>query len=147
MSTVELILTKVKQNGSSVLPNGVKPALNTSTVPHPLDQLDIDETEQARKIVLKSVGQSILEFRSIYLEEPPKEQLLPFLESERKGGQPTVSCPPRIATIHYDIVHSDKSHEYVESSVDLQKQEVLSRQVKDISRGLSFFTTVQGRYC
>ena len=147
MPALDSIVTPVKQNGSSILPNGVKLAFRPSAIPHPLDQLCVDETEWARQIVLESVGQSVLEFRSICLEEPPKGQLLPFLESERRDEDQRVSCPSRIARCQYDVVHPDKSHEYVESLVDLQKRKVVSRHVIDKDFQPSFTLCVSFLLC
>ena len=129
MPSLTSTFTTVMRNVSSVVPDAVKPAAKAPTVPHPLDQLRIGETEQARQITLTSVGQSVLEFRSIFLEEPPKEQLLPFLEAERKGGEQKEIRPPRVARVQYDVVHPNKDHELVESLVDLEKGKVVFHEV------------------
>ncbi len=47
----------------------------TNRVPHPLEQLSIDETHQAREIVLAVHKNSIVDFRAIFLEEPIKSEL------------------------------------------------------------------------
>ena len=99
--------------------------------PHPLDQLSISETRAAREMVLNARGNSVIEFRSIALEEPPKAELLAFLDIEHNGS---LSCrtrrPARVARVRYDLVRANKGHEYTESLVDLDiKRETLQRVV------------------
>src|SRR5436309_780045 len=97
--------------------------------PHPLDWLSVGETNQARDIVLNARGQSVIEFRSICLSEPPKSELLRFLEAEHNGQlDHNTPRPARLARLQYDVVHYDKSHEYAESVADLSTgRETLQR--------------------
>jgi primary-amine oxidase len=97
--------------------------------PHPLDRLSVGETNQARDIVLNARGKSVVEFRSIYLNEPPKAELVRFLEAEHNGQlDHNTPRPTRMARLQYDVVHYDKSHEYAESIVDLNSgRETLHR--------------------
>lgn len=95
--------------------------MSSSSLPHPLDQLSIAESEKARQIVISTRGRdTALQFRSIHLEEPLKHELFPFLEAEN-AGKLTVSTfrPARVARIQYDVIKADKTHEYTESLVDI----------------------------
>jgi len=102
--------------------------------PHPLDQLSISETRKAREIILNARGSSVIEFRSIALEEPPKAELLAFLDVEHNGSLSSrTPRPARVARVQYDLVRADKSHEYTGSLVDLdRKRETLHRVVDKI---------------
>ncbi len=99
--------------------------------PHPLGQLTINETKIARGIILNARGNSIIEFRAIALEEPPKAEVLAFLDAEHSGSlNSRTRRPARLARVQYDVVHADKSHEYTESVVDLDaRRETLHRVV------------------
>ncbi|KAI9871407.1 MAG: hypothetical protein M1830_002949, partial [Pleopsidium flavum] len=99
--------------------------------PHPLDQLTVNETKVARETVLNARGNSIIEFRAIALEEPPKAEVLAFLDAEHSGSLSSkTERPTRLARVQYDVVHADKSHEYTESVVDIEARwETLHRVV------------------
>lgn len=101
---------------------------------HPLDQLSFSETRTAREIILNARGPSVIEFRSIALEEPPKAELLAFLDVEHKGFLDSQTRrPARVARVKYDLVHADRSHDYIESLVDLDRnKETLHRVVDKI---------------
>ncbi len=98
---------------------------------HPLDQLTLSETSIARETILHAREQSVIEFRSIFLEEPPKAELVAFLDAEHGGSLSSrTQRPARVARVQYDLVRSDKSHEYAESLVDLEaRKETLHRVV------------------
>jgi primary-amine oxidase len=99
-------------------------------VRHPLAPLSEQEFCQARDIVLKHHGANpTLFFRAIALEEPKKDQLVPFLVAEH-GGHLTAETPRphRTARVQYDIVNSaKKQHQYTQSVVDLDDGRELSR--------------------
>ncbi|KAI9743826.1 MAG: hypothetical protein M1818_002560 [Claussenomyces sp. TS43310] len=94
-------------------------SLELSYVPHPLDQLSIAESDKARDSVIAARGKDVLlRFRSIFLDEPAKHELVPFLEAEHAGKlSPETSRPARLARLHYDVVGSENV--YTESTVDL----------------------------
>lgn len=100
-----------------------------SAFPHPLQQLSCQETDKAREAVLKTLATSTaIEFRTIFLKEPNKAQLSPFLDAERHGKlSSNTPRPPRRARVQYDVVHSDRTREYVESVVALDTEEVVHR--------------------
>lgn len=93
----------------------------STSIPHPLDQLSVSESNSAREVIINARGKSVgINFRSIYLEEPPKKILSAFLEHEHAGRlSPQTPRPSRVARVQYDIIRGDKRHEYMESLVDL----------------------------
>jgi primary-amine oxidase len=116
------------------------PATNGHTVPtrtykHPLDQLSADEVGIARQAILDARKAAIL-FRNIFTAEPPKAELVKFLNAEHAG---TLSAdtprPARQARVQYDVVFDDRSHEYMESIIDMSSgNEVDHRRVPQTSQ-------------
>ena len=99
-------------------------ATNGHTVPkrtykHPLDQLTAEEVSVARQAILDARKAAVL-FRNTFAVEPAKAELVKFLNAEHAG---TLSAdtprPAREARVQYDVVSKDRSHEYMESVVDL----------------------------
>lgn len=111
-------------NGTS---NGTVP---TVVHKHPLDQLSADEVDVAREVVLKA-RQAPLLFRNVFAAEPPKAQLVKFLNAEHAG---TLSAdtprPPRQARLQYDVIREDKNHQYMESIVDIASATEVSSKTK-----------------
>lgn len=65
---------------------------------HPLAILSEAETNLARDVVKAAHPKTVIDFREIYLQEPPKKQLLDFLAIEHAGRlSPTTPRPPRLA--------------------------------------------------
>ena len=89
--------------------------------PHPVANLSLTETNKARDIVLKSQDASaVVHFRSIYLQEPRKQELSRFLDLEHAGSSELESArPARLAQCHYDVVGEDKIFKSHEAIVDL----------------------------
>jgi primary-amine oxidase len=103
------------------------------SIPHPLDQLSAGEIEIARKAILEARASDVgLLFRSTYVQEPLKVELVKFLDVEHAG---TVTSdtprPPRLAMVHYDVIRGDKSHEYAESVVDIGSEKEISQRIVD----------------
>ena len=110
--------------------NGIIPHKQTkATDPHPLDQLSSHEVDIAREATLTARGKCMILFRSIFTKEPLKADLIPFLDAEHSDKlSPSTARPAREAQVQYDIVHDDKTHEYMESVIDLKSgKEVLHR--------------------
>lgn len=97
--------------------------------PHPLDILSVEETAFARDIVAGLHPEAVLSFREIYLEEPPKGQLIEFLAAEHAGKD--AARPHRLALVQYDVIESDRIPHYHESVVDLDEQNRISHAVVD----------------
>lgn len=100
-------------------------------VPHPLDQLSIEESDYAREVILNARGSQVaINFRSIFLEEPPKHELSRFLELENAGRVTShTPRPARVAKIQYDVIREDRKHEYMESCVDVVSGKETHRRV------------------
>ncbi|KAK2784871.1 hypothetical protein FQN52_008807 [Onygenales sp. PD_12] len=110
-------------------------------LPHPLDPLQEFEINTAREVILQANPQCLLQFRSIYLQEPSKAELTGFLAAEHGGSlSSSFPRPPRLAAVHYDLVHPNKRHDYVESVVDLNLRMDINRQIFDSSNQPSFTT-------
>ncbi|RCI13077.1 hypothetical protein L249_1115 [Ophiocordyceps polyrhachis-furcata BCC 54312] len=104
--------------------------------------LSIQETNQARDLVLKLHPGAVIDFRTIYLLEPPKAEVLPFLALEH-AGKVTRSTPrpARLAQAKYDVIGGSKAAEYHESVLDLTAAKVVSHEVipTDFHAGLTVF--------
>jgi primary-amine oxidase len=104
---------------ATVLPH--LPALRINETPHPLSALSIEETNLAREIIQACYPNVILDFRQIWLLEPPKSEVIAFLEIERTNSVSTTTPrPQRLAQLRYDVISGDKIPEYHESVVDLR---------------------------
>ncbi|KAI9044830.1 putative copper amine oxidase [Aspergillus affinis] len=98
--------------------------------PHPLAILSEEETNIARDVVVASHPDSVIDFREIYLLEPPKAQLRDFLALEHAGRlSPTTPHPPRMALCQYDVIGSDRIPLYQESAVDVGSRKRVKHQV------------------
>ncbi|KAI1366672.1 copper amine oxidase [Xylaria arbuscula] len=75
--------------------------------PHPLRPLAEEEVSLARHAVSEKLGGDgiSLFFRSVYLNEPKKEDLVQFLVSEHGGQSPTTTVP-REVTVLFDRIEN-----------------------------------------
>jgi len=80
-------MTSVQQvtNGIKKLVNGF--GSKAETYSHPLDPLSADEISQATAIARKAHKDGRLQFRYTTLVEPPKKDLLVYLQNEISGEQ------------------------------------------------------------
>jgi primary-amine oxidase len=113
----------------------------------------VDEVRVARDVVLSahSSKEVVVDFREIFLQEPPKELMKQYLEAEHAAtpGRSPVT-PPRLAKCQYDVIGSDKVPEYQESIVDIGlkkrvKHEVIGKE-HQASLTLWEFDTLVGRW-
>lgn len=88
--------------------------------PHPLSGLTADEINRARDVVLRLHPGTVIDFRSIFLLEPPKAEVVPFLALEH-AGKVTASTPrpARLAQAWYDVIGGSQAAEYHESVIDV----------------------------
>ena len=107
---------------------------------HPLAQLTAQEFAKARDIVVQAhKGSEPLYFRATQLEEPPREDLIPFLEAEHDGSLSEITPrPPRCARVEYDLL-KDKKHDHAHAVVDLDAEKVVSTSTKE-GEAYPFFT-------
>ena len=94
---------------------------------HPFDQLSNHEVDVAREVILKARQAPIL-FRNMLTVEPPKAQMVKFLNAESAGTlSEKTPRPPRQARVQYDVIASDKNHQYMESIVDIASASEVSK--------------------
>lgn len=89
---------------------------------HPLKDLSEAEFKLAGDVVKKLYTSEVtLFFRAIYLQEPKKAELIPFLQAEHEGTlDDSTPRPPRRARLQYDVIKNGKLPEYTTSIVDLE---------------------------
>jgi len=98
--------------------------------PHPLDQLSTNEIDIARDVILQARLPASVVFRNTALEEPTKNDLLPYLVAERNGKLNDGTLrPPRLARVLYDIVTSEPAWEFCDSVVNVETSEEVSFEV------------------
>ncbi|KAH8890097.1 copper amine oxidase [Thozetella sp. PMI_491] len=99
-------------------------------IPHPLSDLTIEETNRARDIVVALHPNTVIDFRVIYLLEPPKAEVLPFLALEHAGKLTAETPrPARLAQTRYDVIGGSKVPQYHESVIDLNTQKRVNHQI------------------
>ncbi|KAF6815470.1 copper amine oxidase [Colletotrichum musicola] len=90
--------------------------------PHPLTALSEAEFKKARDIVAKLYGaDTSLFFRAIFVQEPKKAELAPFLQAEHAGKvTDKTPRPARQARLQYDVIKDGKPR-HTDSVVDLDR--------------------------
>ena len=102
------------------------------STPHPLSQLSVSETTTARDVVRRSHPGTLLNFRVIFLLEPPKVDVEAYLELEHSGKLSAESPrPPRLAQAWYDVISNTRIPQYHETIIDLTKAEIVDQKVID----------------
>lgn len=110
----------------------ILPLIHTDMMaPHPLSNLSLHETNHARSIILANEdANAIVHFRSIFTQEPVKNELIRFLQLERSGSKELDEArPARLAQCHYDVVAEDKKNGSYESIVDLASGKITKREL------------------
>lgn len=98
--------------------------------PHPLSNLSVEETNQARDLVLKLHPETVVNFRATFLLEPPKAEVKIFLELEHAGRITSdAPRPSRLAQVQYDVISGLKTAGYHESVIDLREAKRISHQI------------------
>ena len=102
-----------------------------ASIPHPLMTLSVDETNQARQIVLDAHPGASIYFRIVALLEPPKAELTKFLDIEHAGQlSSSTPRPARLAELKYDAIEQgSKVPVYQEAWVDINKKEVVNHEL------------------
>lgn len=99
-------------------------------LPHPLSALSVAETNLARDIILECHSDAVLKFRLIWLLEPPKAQVVQFLDAEHSGElSENTLRPQRLAQLRYDKIDGKKQVEFHESIVDLREKKCVGDEV------------------
>ncbi|KAH6681746.1 copper amine oxidase-like protein [Halenospora varia] len=100
--------------------------------PHPLEQLSVAESHVARDVVLGAHGKSVIDFRTISLDEPAKAILVPFLDAENAGTlRADTPRPPRLARVAYDVAKENKVYEFYETVVDVKQGKIVLQELID----------------
>lgn len=66
-------------------------------------------------------------FRVITLREPPKHEMIPFLESEHRG-EPVAARPARVARVQVTVPADSGPGKFLELLVDLDQNAVVRRE-------------------
>lgn len=88
---------------------------------HPFDSLAPDEISRSAAIVRPHFGQRPINFRVVTLQEPPKQQMIAFLE---RGA----SRPARCARVEVVTKLPEEKNALFELLVDLDGQKVIAKQ-------------------
>lgn len=110
------------------------------TIPHPLQHLSKAETELAVKILRQQHPDEVIEFRQIALQEPPKTELLGFLDLEHAGKITDATARPhRVAHAQYDTIGGDRLPKHNEAVVDLSEGKRIEHKLmgKDVCPSLT----------
>lgn len=99
----------------------------SSQRPHPLRELTESEILVAREVIIQHVGSSdAIFFRTIHLNEPAKDELLPFLQAEHDGTlTDQTPQPARLAFVEYDKIQAGRV-EFTQAKVNVQLEKLLS---------------------
>lgn len=85
----------------------------------------------ARDVIRAAYPQNVLKFRVIYLEEPAKEILAPYLDLEHAGKlTSSTPRPAREARVHFDTAHGGKPPQSHEAIIDLSTRKI--KQIESI---------------
>ena len=114
--------------------------LKPATHGHPLDPLSAEEITVAAAIVKNAHQGRRMQFRYVSMVEPPKEQMVQYLEKEAAGEKP--ESPARIAELRFALFEGESGWAYkvYESQVDLGTKNVLFTEPipDDVHESLSF---------
>ncbi|WAO86047.1 Amine oxidase [Fusarium falciforme] len=94
---------------------------------HPFDPLQPDEISRAADIVRPHFAGRDINFRVITLREPPKKEMIRFLEKEHRN-QPTGQAPTRCARVEVVLESKTGNHELFELLADLDNSRVTAKQ-------------------
>jgi primary-amine oxidase len=93
---------------------------------HPFDPLSPDEISRAATIVRPHFGPQEPNFRVITLQEPPKQEMIRYLDSEH-GGKPFEHTPTRRARVEV-VIKLKEEIALFELLVDLDNNKVVAKQ-------------------
>ncbi|KAK2761681.1 hypothetical protein FQN54_001509 [Arachnomyces sp. PD_36] len=95
--------------------------------PHPLDPLTPEEISRAGRVVRPHFGNNEPNYRVITLQEPPKKQMMQYLDKEHRR-QPIGEVPTRTARVEVVVKGPNDSNELFELFVDLDHDKVSHKQ-------------------
>ena len=94
---------------------------------HPFDPLSPDEISRAATIVRPHFGSQEPNFRVITLQEPPKNEMIRFLDSEH-AGRAADHAPMRCARVEVVIRLLEEENALFELLVDLNSNRIIAKQ-------------------
>ena len=94
---------------------------------HPFDPLSPDEISRAAVIVRPHFGAQEPNFRVITLQEPPKKEMIPLLDSEH-AERASDHAPMRCARVEVVISASEEENGLFELLVDLDNDKIVAKQ-------------------
>ncbi|KAF4468704.1 primary-amine oxidase [Fusarium albosuccineum] len=89
---------------------------------HPFDPIRPDEIQLACQILRASFKQTTLRFKTIEIKEPPKQDVIPYIEAERLGKP----LPAKPARTIYALFHRLDSGAFIKALVNLDAKSVSS---------------------
>ncbi|KAM0716242.1 hypothetical protein Q7P37_007687 [Cladosporium fusiforme] len=97
---------------------------------HPFDPLTPDEISRAATIVRPHFGQQDpqINFRVITLQEPPKQQMIPYLDHEHHRTHEKAKRPARRARVEVVVELPEEKNALFELLVDLDSEKVIAKQ-------------------
>ncbi|KAL2205797.1 hypothetical protein CC79DRAFT_1349212 [Sarocladium strictum] len=97
---------------------------------HPFEPLQPDEIQLAVRLLRAEFPDVQLRFKTLDIQEPVKEDVIPYIEAERTG-QELPAVPDRIV---YSLFHRMDNHAFLKGVVNLGLQTVIS--VKELPKGV-----------
>lgn len=94
---------------------------------HPFDPLGPDEISRAAAIVRPHFGAQEPNFRVITLQEPPKKEMIPFIDNEH-AERACDHAPMRCARVEVVISASEEDNGLFELVVDLDDDRIIAKQ-------------------
>ncbi|KAJ4354250.1 uncharacterized protein N0V89_005984 [Didymosphaeria variabile] len=95
---------------------------------HPFDPLSPSEISKAAAIVRARFAKQDVNFRVITLKEPPKNEMIAFLDQEHRQV-PTQWVPIRCARVEVTLKTAAGENELQEMHVDLDKSSILKQEI------------------
>jgi primary-amine oxidase len=102
-------------------------SLKPQAMPHPLQPLSEEEILKARNILSKKhSSETNLFFRSAYLEEPSRDDLVKFLAAEHgHHDKDLASSLPRLVKFIYDAIKGPGNYQLTDTVVDINAGEIV----------------------
>ncbi|GKZ78649.1 hypothetical protein AnigIFM56816_002420 [Aspergillus niger] len=97
------------------------------SVPHPFDPLTPREIAKAAAIVRHAFPGQTPNFRVITLKEPPKADMVPFLEQVH-NGESALKRPARVARVQVVLPGDSSANQFIELLVDLEDSTILKKE-------------------
>ncbi|GJP91726.1 hypothetical protein AnigIFM59636_005717 [Aspergillus niger] len=97
------------------------------SVPHPFDPLTPREIAKAAAIVRHAFPGQSPNFRVITLKEPPKADMVPFLEQVH-NGESAPKRPARVARVQVVLPGDSSANPFIELLVDLEDSTILKKE-------------------